>query len=66
MKISSKELAEELAGRLTDAMDMEVLAEFFYNHHVEYYTKTATAETLHEDAVNLGLLEEGETLEILD
>lgn len=66
MKITTKDLATELAERLTDAMDIDALAQYFYDRHVEYYQKEATLDQLESDARDLRLLEEGEGLEIVD
>lgn len=66
MKISRQELAEDLANRLTDAVDMNELEQFYFQYHRDFYMKDADNEQLFRDARDLGLLEQGETLEIED
>ena len=66
MKISRQELAEDLANRLTDAVSMDELEQFYFDYHRDFYLKEADADHLFRDARDLGLLEAGETLEIED
>ena len=66
MQISRNDLADQLAHRLTDAVDMDTLESFFYEYHEEYYRKTAEDTELRVTAVDLGIIDETDTLEIID
>lgn len=66
MKISRNDLADQLANKLTNAVDMDTLESFFYEYHEEYYRKTAVDSELRGIAVDLGIIDEADTLEIID
>lgn len=66
MKIALDELAERLADRLTEQQDIRDLEQFFFDHQHRYYLKDATEEQLRQDAINLGIINETDTLEIID
>ena len=66
MQISRNDLAEMLADRLTEVQDIRDLERFFFDHQHEYYLKDATEEQLRQDAMDLGIIDETDTLEIID
>lgn len=49
-----KEIAEECAQRLTDAVDTDTLVEFFYDKQLDYFN-TLSLEDLMEQARDLGV-----------
>ena len=66
MKISRNDLADLLANKLTESVDLDVLEDFFYSWNEEYYRKTAEDTELRVTAVDLGIIDESDTLEIID
>lgn len=66
MQISRNDLADLLANKLTEAVGVDTLAEFYYDYHEEYYYKTAEDSELRGVAIDLGIIDETDTLEITD
>ena len=66
MKITRTDLADLLANKLTEAVDTQVIEDFFYSHNEEYFRKTAEDTELRVVAVDLGIIDETDTLEIID
>lgn len=66
MQISRTDLADLLANKLTESVDFHVLEDFFYSYNEEYYRKTAGDVELRVTAVDLGIIDESDTLEIID
>ena len=66
MRITRDELAHQMADQLTAAMDIDDLAQFFFDHHYDYYRKDADDQKLREDAVALRVVEESEELTFIE
>ena len=66
MQISRNDLADQLANKLTEVVDTQVIEDFFYSWNEEYYRKTAEDTELRVTAVDLGIIDETDTLEITD
>jgi hypothetical protein len=66
MQISHNDLADILARKLTEAVDMDTLEDFFCDHHEQYYRKDADISELKRTAIDLGIIDETDTLEIID
>lgn len=65
IKYNLHDLSEEMAERLTDAVDQETLEQFFYEQHVEFYRDLGDVGRLEQEAKALGLIADEDTLELV-
>ena len=65
VQIARTDLADEIAHKFLEAMSTEDLERFFFDHHFEYYQK-AQDDELNEMARYTGIIDEDDTLHILE
>ena len=65
MKTTYEEIAELIAERLTERVSTEYLEQYYFDAQLDYYENDATDEELAEIAVDLGIIDEDETVEFV-
>jgi hypothetical protein len=63
MKTTYEELAELIAHRLVENVSTRDLEQYYFDAQLDYYENDATDEELAEIAVDLGIIDEDETVE---
>lgn len=66
VQMTRTEIADEIAHKFLEGMSTQDLERFFYDHHFEYYTKTASDNELKEMAEYVGLVELVDDLTIVE